>query len=144
MIEINLNPPENQHYNSVEASFYDIGLYIFFQNVNAKLEADSQLIVFAMKERDAERLRRQKRQLNRENCFDISTNYFIRSLIINFKEDLNWDWTLTPAEFDTDYCSGNCPYLWPSALFNILIVDEEPCCIAQNIFIYFIMYRPQS
>ena len=144
-LEINLNPPENWQ-SSAESSFYSINPYEFFQNnAGANLETDTQLIVFAVNERDAEdsKLRR-KRQLTKDFCFsNFTTNCCVRNLTINFVEDLGWDWIAAPAAYDPNYCSGDCPYLWPSATLFAEVLQTlklrnptaaaEPCCVAETL-----------
>ena len=142
-IEIKLNPPENWQANE-DAFFYNTDPYAFFQNDNANLETDTQLIVFAMNERDAEDSRRRKRQVTKDFCFsNFTTNCCVRNLTINFKEDLGWTWIAAPEEYDPNYCSGDCPYLWPSATLFAEVLQTlkllnptaaaEPCCVAEDL-----------
>jgi len=142
-IEINLNLPVLKN-DDVEASFYDIDPYAFFRNVNAKLETDTQLIVSAISKRGTEHSTRLKRQVNKDFCLqNHTTNCCVRNLTINFKEDLGWDWILAPTEYDSNYCSGNCPYSWPSATMHADILQRlqlnnpsaaaEPCCVPSTL-----------
>lgn len=114
--------------------------YDFFQNSAAGLDTTTQLVVFTVNEKDVENARRRKRQVTKEFCFaNFTTNCCVRNLTINFHEDLNWTWVIAPAEYDPNYCSGDCPYLWPSATLhaaNLQTVkflnpaaSAEPCCV---------------
>lgn len=114
--------------------------YKFFDNSDASLTNTTQLVVFAVNKKDVENERRRKRQLTRDFCFaNFTTNCCVRNLTINFHEDLNWTWVLAPDEYQPNYCSGGCPYLWPSAtLFASALqtlkflnpaASAEPCCV---------------
>jgi len=142
-IEIKLNPPANWHTYG-DSSFYEVDPYIFFQNDNADLETDTQLIVFAVNERDAEDSRRRKRQVTKDFCFsNFTANCCVRNLTINFQEDLGWTWIAAPESYDPNYCSGDCPYLWPSATLFAEVLQTlkllnptaaaEPCCVAEDL-----------
>ena len=114
--------------------------YSFFQNSVASLTNTTQLVVFTVNERDVENARRSRRQVTKEFCFaNFTTNCCVRNLTINFVEDLNWTWVLAPTEYDPNYCSGGCPYLWPSATLHAETLQTvkflnpaasaEPCCV---------------
>ena len=131
-LEITLN--SNPYYR------ISVDPYKFFQNANADLKNTTQLVVFAVNEKDVENDRRRKRQLTKEFCFaNFTTNCCVRNLTINFHEDLNWTWIIDPIEYTPNYCSGDCPYLWPTAnLFASTIqtlkllnpaASPEPCCV---------------
>lgn len=131
-LEIKLNPSNNLPYN--------IDPYKFFQNSAANLTTTTQLVVFAVSEKDIEEARRRKRQVSKEFCFaNFTTNCCVRNLTINFHEDLNWTWVIAPIEYQPNYCSGDCPYLWPSATLHASALQTlkflnpaasaEPCCV---------------
>lgn len=131
-LEIKLDP-SNPLYNSIDP-------YAFFQNSVASLTNTTQLVIFTVNERDVENARRRKRQVTKEFCFATNTsNCCVRNLTINFHEDLNWTWVIAPIEYTPNYCSGGCPYLWPSATphaealqtlkFLNPAASAEPCCV---------------
>lgn len=119
---------------------YALDPYNFFQNSVADLSSSTQLVVFTVNEKDVETAKRRKRQLTRDFCFaNFTTNCCVRSLTVNFHTDLNWTWVVHPPTYDPNYCSGDCPYLWPAATFhaeNLQTVkflnpaaSAEPCCV---------------
>lgn len=114
--------------------------YQFFQNSVADLTGTTQLVVFTVNEKDVEMARRRKRQVSKDFCFaNFTTNCCVRNLTINFHEDLDWTWVIFPEEYQPNYCSGDCPYLWPTATLhaeNLQTVkllnpaaSAEPCCV---------------
>ena len=116
-----------------------INPYLFFQNSVANLTSSTQLVVFTVNQKDVESARR-KRQVTKDFCLATQTsNCCVRSLTINFHQDLNWTWVIAPEEYQPNYCSGDCPYLWPTATLhaeNLQTVkmlnpaaSAEPCCV---------------
>ena len=114
--------------------------YQFFQNSKADLAITTQLVVFTVNEKDVENARRRKRQVSQEFCFaNFTTNCCVRNLSINFHDDLNWTWVVFPEEYTPNYCSGDCPYLWPTATLHATALQTlkllnpaasaEPCCV---------------
>ena len=131
-LEIKLDPS-----NPLDSN---IDPYAFFQNSVASLTNTTQLVIFTVNERDVENARRRKRQVTKEFCFATNTsNCCVRNLTINFHEDLNWTWVIAPIEYTPNYCSGGCPYLWPSATLHAEALQTlkflnpaasaEPCCV---------------
>ena len=130
-LEIKLDPSRSLSY---------IDPYNFFQNSVADLTRTTQLVVFTVNEKDIEDAKRRKRQVSSDFCFNnFTTNCCVRRLTINFHTDLNWTWVIFPEEYEPNYCSGDCPYLWPTATLhaeNLQTVkllnpaaSAEPCCV---------------
>ncbi len=91
------------------------------------------------------RSRRTKKQvgsflLDDEFCFDNPSepNCCIRQLTINFAEDFGWTWVMAPLEYNPNYCSGVCPFFWPTFSESTQLLQQysslnpsgavEPCC----------------
>ena len=111
-----------------------------FPEFRCKLTNTTQLVVFTVNEGDVENAQRGKRQVIKDFCFThFTTNCCVRNLTINFANDLNWTWVLFPPEYSPNYCSGECPYLWPTATLHAEVLQTakllnpaasaEPCCV---------------
>ena len=134
-LEIKSNP--SSHGEQFQLPY--VNPYLFFQNSVANLTTSTQLVVFTVNQKDVESARR-KRQVTKDFCFATqTTNCCVRNLTINFHRDLNWTWVFAPEEYQPNYCSGDCPYLWPTATLhaeNLQTVkllnpaaSAEPCCV---------------
>lgn len=119
---------------------FSIDPYMFFQNSVASLTSTTQLVLFTVNAKDVENARRRKRQVTKDFCFaNFTTNCCVRNLTVNFHTDLNWTWVIAPLEYDPNYCSGDCPYLWPTATLHAINLQTlkllnptaaaEPCCV---------------
>ena len=88
-------------------------------------------------------VKRQIGQLNSRHCelHPEEVNCCVREHTINFVEDLGWSWILYPPSYQSNYCHGKCPYLWPAASLSTVLVmrykdlnptaDPSPCCVPQ-------------
>ncbi|XP_070994326.1 transforming growth factor beta-3 proprotein-like [Oncorhynchus clarkii lewisi] len=81
----------------------------------------------------------------------------LRSLYIDFRQDLDWKWIHEPKGYKANFCSGSCPYLWSTdnhynmilLLFNKLNPEASasPCCVPQDLepltIVYFMGRTPK-
>ncbi|XP_008398493.1 PREDICTED: transforming growth factor beta-3 [Poecilia mexicana] len=95
--------------------------------------------------------RRRKRALDTNYCFNnYEENCCVRSLYINFRQDLGWRWIHQPEGYFANYCSGPCPYLRSAdtthssllSLYNTLNPEASasPCCVPQDLEPLTILY----
>ena len=112
-------------------------------------EHKARLLVEVLNEKENLDSHRKKRQtiegINSEYCFNNPSeeNCCIRSLTVNFKEDLGIDWIMHPKVYTFNYCNGQCRDPdWSAATrsteFLIKIRENnptaaaEPCCVAHD------------
>ena len=86
------------------------------------------------------RKKRQISKLDEQFCFanPNEPNCCVKSLKIDFANDLNYTFVVMPREYDPNYCSGFCPSFWPTASNSTTILQDykernpsfavEPCC----------------
>ncbi|XP_037342794.1 transforming growth factor beta-3 proprotein [Pungitius pungitius] len=95
--------------------------------------------------------RRRKRALDTNYCFNnYEENCCVRSLFINFRQDLGWRWIHQPEGYYANFCSGPCPYLRSAdtthssllSLYNTLNPEASasPCCVPQDLEPLTILY----
>ncbi|XP_061699475.1 transforming growth factor beta-3 proprotein [Syngnathoides biaculeatus] len=95
--------------------------------------------------------RRRKRALDTNYCFNnYEENCCVRSLYINFRQDLGWRWIHQPEGYYANFCSGPCPYLRSAdtthstllSLYNTLNPEASasPCCVPQDLEPLTILY----
>lgn len=94
---------------------------------------------------------RTKRALDTNYCFrSQEENCCVRSLYIDFRQDLNWKWVHEPKGYYANFCSGPCPYLRSAdttystvlGLYNTLNPEASasPCCVPQDLEPLTILY----
>ncbi|XP_069494136.1 transforming growth factor beta-3 proprotein [Ambystoma mexicanum] len=94
---------------------------------------------------------RRKRALDTNYCFrSQEENCCVRSLYIDFRQDLDWKWVHEPKGYFANFCSGPCPYLRSSdttystvlGLYNTLNPEASasPCCVPQDLEPLTILY----
>ena len=85
---------------------------------------------------------RQRRNTAVNSAYCVSNpkemNCCLRSLEINFKRDLGWNWIISPKSYKANYCEGLCPSYWPSATTSTSFLTSyrqsnptaaaNPCC----------------
>ncbi|XP_069064544.1 transforming growth factor beta-3 proprotein [Pleurodeles waltl] len=97
------------------------------------------------------RSHRKKRALDTNYCFrSQEENCCVRSLYIDFRQDLNWKWVHEPKGYYANFCSGPCPYLRSAdttystvlGLYNTLNPEASasPCCVPQDLEPLTILY----
>ncbi|KAA0702866.1 Transforming growth factor beta-2 [Triplophysa tibetana] len=101
---------------------------------------------------------RQKRALDAAFCSrNVQDNCCLRSLYIDFRNDLGWKWIHEPKGYNANFCAGACPYLWSAdtqhskvlGLYNTINPDASasPCCVSQDLepltILYFIGKTPK-
>ena len=98
---------------------------------------------------------RRKRQVTRLDgpfCYanPKEPNCCIRNLTIDFEKDFGWTWILSPKSYDPNYCTGLCPYFWPSISDSTRLLQTyrafnpasavEPCCAPEKLKPLVVMY----
>uniref|UniRef100_A0A8B9FFP5 Transforming growth factor beta n=1 Tax=Amazona collaria TaxID=241587 RepID=A0A8B9FFP5_9PSIT len=94
---------------------------------------------------------RKKRALDTNYCFqNLEENCCVRSLYIDFRQDLGWKWVHEPKGYFANFCSGPCPYLRSAdtthstvlGLYNTLNPEASasPCCVPQDLEPLTILY----
>ena len=97
------------------------------------------IVIQSYDQRDVEATR-SRRAVTTVDCSDPNVKLCcVRSLTINFVDDLGWDFITSPAEFKANYCSGSCPHNWKSEeplRHDIMDIYSErkkksigPCCV---------------
>ncbi|XP_048841421.1 transforming growth factor beta-3 proprotein-like [Brienomyrus brachyistius] len=96
-------------------------------------------------------LRRGKRALDTNYCFsNYEENCCVRSLYIDFRQDLDWKWIHEPKGYYANFCSGPCPYLRSAdsthstllSLYSTLNPEASasPCCVPHELEPLTILY----
>ncbi|XP_062902101.1 transforming growth factor beta-3 proprotein isoform X1 [Mobula hypostoma] len=94
---------------------------------------------------------RKKRALDTTYCFrHYEDNCCVRSLYIDFRQDLGWKWIHEPKGYYANFCAGPCPYLRSTdtqhstvlGLYNTLNPEASasPCCAPQDLEPLTILY----
>ena len=75
---------------------------------------------------------RRKRFSRYNYCSDSTETCCLKELIVNFQEDLNWNFVKLPSEIYINYCGGLCPVGTNSTSSHSIVLGSihsfNPCC----------------
>ena len=90
--------------------------------------------------------KRKRRSLNSDYCRirPKETRCCLRSLYVDFRKDLRWNWIHAPKGFYPNYCAGQCSFMWGvdkknhhtsiMTLYNKIkpSAPGDPCCVPKT------------
>lgn len=100
------------------------------------------LVMSLPADRQRNRRSRSKRQAETDGvCTEKNDGCCVRSLYIDFRNDLGWKWIHKPSGYTANYCSGSCSYFWSSENKYSQVIglyrhhnpgaSAQPCCVPQ-------------
>eukprot|EP00062_Callorhinchus_milii_P028148 gi/632992352/ref/XP_007885052.1/ PREDICTED: transforming growth factor beta-3-like [Callorhinchus milii] len=68
---------------------------------------------------------RRKRALDTAYCLrNYEDNCCVRSLFIDFRQDLGWKWIHEPKGYFANFCAGPCPYLRSTDTYHSTVLPD--------------------
>ena len=143
LIEENDDPEgdrDNDHLVVLEADFEPVNEV----RVSTKTQEARMTVISEIGE-EGGRSKRNVNSINSDYCRENphERRCCLRQLVVDFRQ-IGWKWVIYPPTISINYCSGTCPYTWPSTAeryptvlnaYRVLNPTSapEPCCTASKI-----------
>lgn len=120
--------------------FQSPAVEIVYADIEGRYSTTTQLVLRAFSNNILRRKRQGQEGYNYHSCSSVgSKSCCKRTLVLDFRRDLNWTWIIRPRKLNANFCSGLCSIDAPTATYHTLLNmisrqnnptgSPAPCCV---------------